>query len=119
MSKTGCSAEALEQYTKEKLGLAQEKEVLLEDCHFTPQVFYAFYGGNPANKRICRHIVKLENLRDEFPPLLEKYNLNKINVGKSKSRSSKGCDITPTEETKRLVKEFYADDFKAFGYPLP
>lgn len=36
-----------------------------------------FCWGNPANKRICRHIVKLENLRDEFPPLLEKYNLNK------------------------------------------
>ena len=65
------------------------------------QVSYAFYGGtmlqlaslspprwslpflnhsgqgNPANERICRHIIKLENLREELPPLLKKYNLDK------------------------------------------
>jgi hypothetical protein len=33
--------------------------------------------GNPANERICRHIIKLENLREELPPLLKKYNLDK------------------------------------------
>mmetsp|Transcript_35254 Transcript_35254/g.56705 ORF Transcript_35254/g.56705 Transcript_35254/m.56705 type:complete len:394 (+) Transcript_35254:119-1300(+) len=119
LGKTGCSTEALEKYTKEKLELAKDKEILLEDCHFNTQVSYAFYGGNPANERICRHIIKLENLREELPPLLKKYNLDKIKVGKSKSRASQGCDIKPTEETMRLIKEFYAEDFKAFGYPLP
>ena len=33
--------------------------------------------GNPANERICRHIIKLENLREELPPLLKRYNLEK------------------------------------------
>lgn len=33
--------------------------------------------GNPANERIRRHIIKLENLREELPPLLKKYNLDK------------------------------------------
>eukprot|EP00438_Fugacium_kawagutii_P006794 Skav218522 [mRNA] locus=scaffold2478:211035:211688:- [translate_table: standard] len=118
LKQTGCSTDALEKFTKEKLGLANSKEPLLEDCHFTPQVHYAFYGGNPAASRICRHIIKLENLSHELPPLLKKYNLEKIKVGNSKSRASQGCDIKPTTETLRLIQEFYAEDFKAFDYPL-
>ncbi|CAJ1445736.1 unnamed protein product [Effrenium voratum] len=114
---SGCSAEALEKYTKEKLTRAKEHDVLLEDCHFVPQVFYAFHGGNPANGRICRHIIKLEHLQQEFPPIMEKYALQKVKLGKGKSRSSGACDVTPTDETIRMIKEeFYAEDYKAFGY---
>lgn len=34
--------------------------------------------GNPAKGRICRHIIKLENLREDFDPLMLKYNLAKV-----------------------------------------
>ncbi|CAE7463264.1 unnamed protein product [Symbiodinium natans] len=110
-----CSPEVLEKYTKEKLAQARE-DVLLEDCHFTPQVYYAFQNGDPKAPRICRHIIKLEHLDAEFAPLMAQYNLEKVHLGKGKSRSSKKCDIVPTEATLQLVKEFYAEDYKAFGY---
>jgi len=110
-----CSPEVLEKYTQEKLGQARE-DALLEDCHFTPQVYYAFQNGDHTAPRICRHIIKLEHLDAEFAPLMAQYNLEKVHLGKGKSRSSKKCDIVPTDATLKLIKDFYAADYKAFGY---
>jgi len=116
LGKTGCSPEALEKFTKDKLAIL-ETAVLHEDCHFVPQVYYAFDNGDPSGRRICKHIHKLETLNDAFPELMKKYDLEKVKL-KGHSRSSKACKIEPTEETVRLVKEYYAQDYKAFGDAL-
>lgn len=116
LEKTGCSAGALEKFTKDKMEKLK-KYPLHEDCHFVPQVQYAFQNGDPSAPRICKHIMKLEKLNEEFPALVKPYGLEKVQLGKGKSRSSStSCKIEPTAETVRLVKEYYAADYEAFGY---
>mmetsp|Transcript_105029 Transcript_105029/g.146451 ORF Transcript_105029/g.146451 Transcript_105029/m.146451 type:complete len:295 (+) Transcript_105029:68-952(+) len=111
-----CSAEFLENYTKEKLTRAHAQDVLLEDCHFVPQVLYTYKKGDSSGPRICKHILKLEELREGFDLLMASYNLTKVKLGTRKTRRSPACNITPTAATLQMIEEFYAEDYKAFGY---
>eukprot|EP00439_Symbiodinium_sp_Y106_P069756 s4835_g12.t1 len=100
-----CSAEFLENYTKEKLTRAHAQDVLLEDCHFVPQVLYTYKKGDSSGPRICKHILKLEELREGFDLLMASYNLTKVKLGTRKTRRSPACNITPTAATLQMIED--------------
>lgn len=108
-----CSESCLETYVQSKLDLLNAGS---DDCHFIPQVYYVFGNGDhKKGNQVCKHVLRYENLTQEFSALAGGYGLNlKLpDVGKHRSRT---CDVTPTPLTVQLVKKFFAADYEAFQY---
>ncbi|CAK9036199.1 unnamed protein product [Durusdinium trenchii] len=111
-----CSAEQLELFAMK--GLAKQLNLLAEDCHLVPQVYYAFQDGNPQSKRICRHVLNMTDAAEQFPKLMQRYGLENVTLeGVHEHDPDDGCgEIAPTTKTIELVKQFYHQDYTAFGF---
>ncbi|CAE7506383.1 unnamed protein product [Symbiodinium microadriaticum] len=106
-----CDPDMLEKFTRKALLLLDLKN----DCHFVPQVYYVFQDGDPTAPRICRHILKYDDIDSGFPMLMEKYGLGQTALRKHVHKSNH-CNVTPTAATVQMVKEFYSRDYEAFGF---
>ncbi|CAE7287023.1 unnamed protein product [Symbiodinium necroappetens] len=74
---------------------------------------------------------KFHEVNQSFPALMESYGLREVKLLSSlgdpvsEGFSSRGCalavggTLTPTPATLRMVQEFYAQDYEAFGFQLP
>lgn len=67
------------------------------------------------------HVIKFENLEEEFNALMEKYGLDikmnrHDNASKKKKRKFSIESFTP--EVIQLINKAYAKDFKKFGYEM-
>jgi hypothetical protein len=86
--------------------------------HFLPQHYYVYdkYGI-----KLINHVLKHENLSEEFSELMEKYDIDislpdvKFNARKSTS-SLKVEDLN--SDTIALINEVYYDDFRRFEYRI-
>eukprot|EP01083_Nonionella_stella_P091768 256629_1 len=112
-----CTAKALNFWIKYYL-IAANESLCVDDCHWAPQYQYIFdsYGN-----RICNHILHFENLTMEFNALMHKYNLHQLlDLNGTHFKPAAFCkqlsldDVS--EETKRLIYEFYEIDFNTFSY---
>jgi hypothetical protein len=84
----------------------------LFNCHLIPQHEYT-HGYIK-----CDHILKYENLHDEFKELMEKYNLGHIKLDKNDNKSSNKLNRNDlTLESKDIIYNFYKKDFQLFNYP--
>ena len=106
-----CDPEMLEKFTRKALRLLDLKN----DCHFVPQVYYVFKDGDPTAPRICRHVLKYDDIDSRFPMLVEKYGLGQMTLRKHVHKGNH-CNVTPTAATMQMVKEFYFKDYEAFGF---
>lgn len=81
--------------------------------HWYPQYNYVYdYEG----KKIVDHVLKFEDLPNNFDELMEKYNLN-IKLNKVMNKTDRIYtieDLNP--ETLKIIETYYAQDFKTFGY---
>lgn len=95
----------------ENLEKLKESPFIL-DCHLVPQYNYVY---NEEKRRI-KHIIKYENLDQEFRDLMELY---KLEIKLEKKQNTKICNLTVDNlypETKELIYKMYSKDFLAFGY---
>ena len=103
------SKEGLNKFIKEKL-INLKKNERWNGCHILPQ--YKYTNGNIK----CDHIIKFENLDNEFKELMEKNNIKNIKLEKKNKStniiSSKDLD----QESKDLIYKVYKKDFELFGY---
>lgn len=72
-------------------------------------------------KNIKIHIIKFENLEEEFNALMEKYDLDikmerHDNASRNKKKNFSVESFTP--EVIKLINKAYAKDFKKFGYEM-
>ncbi|CAE7707765.1 unnamed protein product [Symbiodinium pilosum] len=107
-----CDPQKLEQLTQKALNAVDLKI----DCHLIPQVYYVYQDGEPTAPRICHHILKYESMSSEFPALMGKYGLGKVNLTQQNAHRGHHCNVTPTSATVRMVASFYSKDYKAFGF---
>ena len=86
--------------------------------HFIPQYDFVFDG----DKRVIHHVLKFEQLHDDFHELMALYNLNltlpskKENHVRNVTKTMSAKDLTP--DLIELIEEVYANDFREFGYTL-
>lgn len=84
--------------------------------HWLPQHYY-IYDDN--GKQIVDHVLKFENLDQEFAELMAQYQLNVVlppsHVNQSKKKLTVK-DLTP--ETLEVINRFAARDFELFGYEM-
>ena len=103
------SKEGLNQFIKEKLTNFNKNE-RWNGCHILPQ--YKYTHGNIK----CNHILKFENLDEDFKKLNEKYNIYNINLPKNNKSKSKLNISDLTQESKDLIYKVYKKDFELYGY---
>jgi len=66
----------------------------------------------------CDHILKYENLDNEFKELMDKYNLSHIKLDKHENKSSNKLNRNDlTHESKDIIYKLYKKDFQLFNYP--
>ena len=79
--------------------------------HFTPQYKY-------IDSESVIHIIKFENLKEEFDALMKQYNYN-ISMNVYLNVSTKRFTVSDfTQETIDLIQKIYKNDFEMFGYSI-
>ena len=84
--------------------------------HFIPQFFYVY---DKNNKKIIQHVLKYENISNDFNKLMKKYEYN-INFvyDKNKNLNKKFKQSDLSKKTVDLIQEVYYKDFIFFNYDL-
>lgn len=100
--------------------ITQLKKRINYGAHYTEQNNGAHYTQQfkYLHKNAKIHVLKFENLDDEFNKLMKKYNIHNITLIKSNS-SPKIKNFTVSDFSEQLIKlinEFYHEDFKLFNY---
>ena len=75
------------------------------------------------NKKVVKHIIHFENLREEFHGLMKQYNINITLPDRASARRKRSEKATITKydlnaENRQRIENFYAKDFEEFGYPI-
>jgi hypothetical protein len=118
----------LNSWIRREVGISFRKSSYLRaGGHWIPQYDYVYYHpeGNKQVKHVMvQHVLKFENLEQDFRDLMSQYNLNVTLPSKGK-RGLKGrssiAQLTArnlTKSTCRLLRKRYWNDFKAFAYDL-
>jgi len=92
------------------------KACLSSNGHFLPQHYYIY---NNKGQKVVNHILRFENLDEEFSKLMKQYSLQ-VPLGKELVRD-KECTLTAddlSKETIDMINTFYAEDFSLLGYPM-
>lgn len=108
--------EQMNQYIANKMNaLIESSDRKLKRYHFMPQYRYVFDG---KGKRFVKHIVKFENLKEEFDVLMKTYDIPLV-LEKHDNPSVKNLSADDLDEqTKKLIQKVYKRDFIEFSYPL-
>ena len=85
--------------------------------HLLPQYYYVY--NNDGNK-IIDHVLRFENLNEEFQELIKSYSLNIILGNRSNVRKNyTSLSVANlTRPTVNKINSCYANDFKFFNYSL-
>lgn len=87
-----------------------------EDCHRIPQSKYVI--SDDQQQMYCDHVIRLENLTNEFNALMQAYNLSHRMADQAKNVKKLDCQISLSEEVKMWLYRSYRMDFDLFGYSL-
>ena len=103
-------------HTKEQMNqylIQKIKKRSSTGCHYTEQYKY-------LHPTMEIHLIKFENLQQEFDALMEKYDLKDIRLEKhNASPAYKRFSLADfSQELVDLIEETYAKDFETFGYPM-
>jgi len=128
LDKDTCTADQMNSVLLDHLTKAKTTDPYFGDCHYLPQSVFV-YGINPANAKVwyrtrgCKHILRLENLANDFGSLMEKHGYpyellpNNKAGGTVGPGACSGLSITQlSPAVLKLIEEVYAEDFKHFEY---
>jgi hypothetical protein len=74
------------------------------------------YFDKPSNVKI--HILKFENLKDEFNDLMQQYNMD-IQLNKHHNKTTKRFSVSDfSKQTIEMINTIYEPDFRLFGYDM-
>ena len=106
IDKTNYSKEQFNSYIQEKL-----KQIKIKDYdHYRPQYLY-------LNNNVKIHILKFENLTEEFNNLMKEYNLKiELECHDNKGKDKKFTVNDLNTETIKLINSVYDKDFANFSY---
>jgi hypothetical protein len=94
-------------------------------CLFLPQVFFV-YGApskSVAIKQYCHEVLHTEHLNTEFDSLMKKLSVSLELPAKhlmATGSAIKGCTVDRTgmtQKAKKMIFDYYKNDYEAFGYP--
>ena len=89
----------------------------LNSGHYIPQYNYVF----EHRRRIITHVLRFENLEEDFRNLMELYGLPQIRLPQRQIRVSYMKKLTVYNLTKKnlqLIENLYEDDFREWGYEI-
>ena len=95
-----------------------DHKYFLNAGHFIPQYDFVFHG----DQQVIHHVLKFEQLHDDFHDLMALYHLNLTLPSKQDNHVRKATktlgvkDLTP--DLILMIEEVYANDFREFGYAL-
>ena len=95
-----------------------DHKYFLNAGHFIPQYDFVFHG----DQQVIHHVLKFEQLHDDFHDLMALYHLNLTLPSKQDHHVRKATktlgvkDLTP--DLILMIEEVYANDFREFGYAL-
>lgn len=114
-NKQNYSKEYMNEFLMYKIKNREVKEVIQHYGHYIPQ--YIYLQSSYINKNNI-HILKLENLKDDFENLMKKYNLDhvKIDLHDNKSVEKKYTINDFSIELINLINKVYHNDFEFFNY---
>jgi hypothetical protein len=87
--------------------------------HMIPQ--YDFVHDVDHHKKMVKHVLRFENLSEEFSTLMKQYDLPLELPTKKIGRASHNKLLgvhNLTNENLKLIETIYWDDFVEFGYDL-
>lgn len=86
-----------------------------QSCHWVSQTEYVYgiAGPTPGAPAYCQHVLRFENLDEEFHQLMLNFG---INVTLRARQPHLPCKFDVPPELAQVIEEAYAMDFKVFGY---
>jgi hypothetical protein len=112
----GCSAEGLNHFVQRTMHLFKSGHRYIDDCHHVPQVEYIW---DSSGRQLCRHVIRSEDLPHAFNALMER-NGYAVRLGEQKEYHSSACPnisvATLTPQSKHLLREVYAEDFRLLNF---
>jgi len=102
-----------------QLKLREVMKVTSYPGHFLPQHFYIY---NHHRRRVMTHVLRYENLKQDFGELMKAYRLDirlpppEVLREDENSKFLAKTNLSP--DTIALINNLYGADFRAFGYPM-
>lgn len=114
-----CTPAGLNTFLQQTLRRVQQGQTFIDDCHFLPQEKFVWGRG----KKWCNHILRLDAFPNNFNDLMRAngYAISLQPAQKHNSHASTCPMLTIksfSAETKRLLNEVYAGDFRKLDYSL-
>lgn len=111
-----CTKRGLNNYVQKTMHLFRSGFKYIDDCHHVPQVEYIWdYTG----QQLCTHIIRLDDLPEAFNSLMRSRGYQ---VQLTQERDDKFCPNLSvdflTNDSKSMLLEIYADDFRLLNYSL-
>lgn len=107
--KTKLTKKALNEWIQNELVKLVNTNNFKYNCHLIPQYDYIY--DNNGNKT-CKHILKSENLNDEFNNLMKDYDIDLQLKDEKDNVSSGGLSVKDLDEkSKNIIYEIYKKDF--------
>lgn len=115
-----CTARGLNHFVRRTGHLFKRGLKYIDDCHHLPQSQYIWdYSGGEPGRQICKEVLRLDHLDQGFATLMGKYGYQVVLPKKPEFRSADYCDVSAAdldEESRQLLRELYADDFRLLNY---
>mmetsp|Transcript_138170 Transcript_138170/g.358959 ORF Transcript_138170/g.358959 Transcript_138170/m.358959 type:complete len:348 (-) Transcript_138170:145-1188(-) len=113
-----CNQEVFAKDSRKKLAqLRSDSGRYIDDCHYLPQVEYVFGRADLQNhtmRPFCQHVLKQENLVEDFNALMARFSLPLTLQAHSYEMDT--CKIPVARDVRKGIEDYYAEDFSAFGY---
>jgi len=119
---TGCEPDTFASWLNNMLDLVESGHGSACDCHMIPQSEYIRGSSGHA---YCKHILKMDNLEEEFNELMRKFKLDVRIDGSDKDNEDNDAECSAIQEApltklfpsqlQRRVRLFFAEDFAHIG----
>mmetsp|Transcript_48229 Transcript_48229/g.84837 ORF Transcript_48229/g.84837 Transcript_48229/m.84837 type:complete len:384 (-) Transcript_48229:140-1291(-) len=111
-----CTDAGLNHFAQTVLKLYKSGQRFIDDCHHIPQVEYIW---DPSGKQQCSDIIRIDELPSAFNAVMVRKGYN-VHQTEEKSNKADRCPYISmsnfSAETKRMMLDVYADDFKLLNY---
>ena len=103
----------------QRMLMATKDDIFGSGTHFIPQYDFVF---NESGKRMVEHVLRFENLQEEFDALMAHYSLN-ISLPSKHGQRHRSSDATLgikdlSNETVRLIEARFGRDFELGNYTV-